>query len=120
VEAARQVVEVLETFEKQAFEECSKAKKQGQEAAFFGGDTVGLVDVALDRQPPSMAPRHRGHLRREGPHRSQDAGPGGVGSEVPSVRRRQGGDTGCREASGVQHGEAGSPRVAVALAVRTI
>jgi glutathione S-transferase len=40
VEAATQVVAVLETLE-QAFKECSKGK------AFFGGDTVGLVDVVL-------------------------------------------------------------------------
>ncbi|CAL4923473.1 unnamed protein product [Urochloa decumbens] len=41
VEAAGQVVAVLEKFE-QAFEECSNGK-----AAFFGGDGVGLVDVVL-------------------------------------------------------------------------
>ncbi|RCV44091.1 hypothetical protein SETIT_9G346000v2 [Setaria italica] len=40
VEAARQVVAVLEKFE-QALEECSGGK------AFFGGDGVGLVDVVL-------------------------------------------------------------------------
>ncbi|CAD6204265.1 unnamed protein product [Miscanthus lutarioriparius] len=40
VEAARQVVAVLEKFE-QAFEECSGGK------AFFGGDAAGLVDVVL-------------------------------------------------------------------------
>ncbi|XP_066336165.1 probable glutathione S-transferase GSTU6 isoform X1 [Miscanthus floridulus] len=40
VEAATQVVAVLQTLE-QAFKECSKGK------AFFGGDTVGLVDVVL-------------------------------------------------------------------------
>lgn len=41
VEAATQTVAVLQTLE-QAFNECSKGK-----AAFFGGDTVGLVDVVL-------------------------------------------------------------------------
>nr|CAB3500329.1 unnamed protein product [Digitaria exilis] len=40
VEAARQVVAVLERFE-QALAECAKGK------AFFGGDGVGLVDVVL-------------------------------------------------------------------------
>jgi glutathione S-transferase len=40
VEAATQVVAVLQTLE-QAFKECSKGK------AFFGGDAVGLVDVVL-------------------------------------------------------------------------
>ena len=40
LEAARQVVAVLEKFE-QAFEECSGGK------AFFGGDAAGLVDVVL-------------------------------------------------------------------------
>uniref|UniRef100_A0A0A9CY26 glutathione transferase n=1 Tax=Arundo donax TaxID=35708 RepID=A0A0A9CY26_ARUDO len=39
-EAARQVVAVLETFER-AFEECSRGE------AFFGGERVGLVDVVL-------------------------------------------------------------------------
>ncbi|KAL5649479.1 hypothetical protein ACJX0J_040288, partial [Zea mays] len=39
-EAARQAVAALETLE-QAFRECSKGK------AFFGGDSVGLVDVVL-------------------------------------------------------------------------
>jgi glutathione S-transferase len=40
VEAATQTVAVLQTLE-QAFEVCSKGK------AFFGGDSVGLVDVVL-------------------------------------------------------------------------
>jgi glutathione S-transferase len=48
-EAARQAITVLETIEQRAFGECSKA---GQAAAaapppFFGGDSAGLVDVAL-------------------------------------------------------------------------
>ena len=40
VQAATQVVAVLQTLE-QAFKECSKGKP------FFGGDTMGLIDVVL-------------------------------------------------------------------------
>ncbi|KAK3132411.1 hypothetical protein QOZ80_6AG0521060 [Eleusine coracana subsp. coracana] len=48
VEAARQVVPVLQTLEKEAFKECSKANQHGQEEVmFFGGDTIDLVDVVL-------------------------------------------------------------------------
>ncbi|CAL5079783.1 unnamed protein product [Urochloa decumbens] len=36
-------IAVLETLEEQAFKECCK----GQQAAFFGGDSVNLVDVVL-------------------------------------------------------------------------
>jgi len=47
VEAATRVIAVLETFEQRAFGECSRSNGGRAMAAFFGGDSVGLVDVVL-------------------------------------------------------------------------
>ena len=99
-EAFGNVVPQVETLE-QAFMECSKGK------AFFGGDAIGLADIALGSFLVwiQVVDEVSGTKLLDGARFVP--GFGGVGGAVLVRRRRQGRHAGIREALGALQGVSG-------------